>query len=520
MPDPAVRDDSLRGGFLRSCAALPDRPALHVDDRTYTYRELDRVVRAWLALAQGKSPSPLRRIGVFGSRSLISYAGALVAACAGATYVPLNARFPAARTRSMIEHADLDLILVDDLGATRLAEVMAGATCSPQLLLPDELAAAAAAGGGATYGAALAAIDQRANAYLLFTSGSTGKPKGVPITHANVRAYIDWAIGRYGFGPDDRFSQTFEQTFDLSIFDTFVAWEAGACVYAMSPVELLSPARYINRHALTTWFSVPSVPAQMRRRNSLRPGTLPTLRWSLFCGEPLPMQSAEAWQAAAPGSTLENLYGPTELTISCTVYRWDAATSPALCINGSVPIGLPHPGLRAVLLDESLREVPTGEAGELCISGAQTSPGYWNDPERTAERFVTLDTGDGPAVYYRTGDRAQRLPGGDFTCLGRTDHQVKVLGFRIELGEIEAVILRVPGIVQAVAVPWPLLDGVPQGLVAFVNQSQSTETALRDACRAALPDYMVPAKFVPVAEMPLNSNGKVDRGALALTLGS
>ena len=184
-----------------------------------------------------------------------------------------------------------------------------------------------------------------------------------------------------------------------------------------------------------------------------------------------------------------------------------------------VPIGKPHPGLRAALLDDALQPVPTGEAGELCVSGAQTSPGYWHDPARTAERFVEISLPGAPAaVYYRTGDRARQLPDGNFVCLGRTDQQIKVLGFRVELGEIESAILKVPGVVQAVAAGWPVVDGTAQGIVAFVSGMTIDNTELKAKCKAALPDYMVPSRFIQVQDMPLNSNGKIDRGELIKSL--
>lgn len=508
-------DHSLRGGFMRAAAATPHGLALFVDERGYTYGELDLLVRGWCARLNRQLGARPKHIGVFGSRSLNSYAGALAASYLGATYVPLNPRFPASRTRAMVQHAGLDAIIVDKLGASKLPDVLANLRDPPAIFAPDPLEQPLT---DPDRSAAMPDVPMDSVAYLLFTSGSTGSPKGVPILHSNVRAYIEWAVQRYNFGPTDRFSQTFEQTFDLSMFDLFVAWECGACVYAMSPVELLAPVKYINRHGLTVWFSVPSVPAQMQRRNTLRPASLPSLRWSLFCGEALPAISAAAWQRAAPASIVENLYGPSELTVSCTVYRWDDTTSPAQCVNANVPIGTPHPGLRALLVDESLRPVGAGETGELCVNGAQTSPGYWNDAERTAERFVSMGDGAERRVYYRTGDRARYLPTGDLVCLGRTDYQVKVLGFRVELGEIEAVLRQVSGVIIVVTIPWPVKDGAAQGLVAFVTQSDFSEARLREACRAALPDYMVPSRFVPVQDMPLNSNGKIDRAALAALL--
>lgn len=166
----------------------------------------------------------------------------------------------------------------------------------------------------------------------------------MPVTHGNVRAFLDAAQQRYQLTSQDRLSQTFDQTFDLSVFDLFMAWEHGARVCAMDSLELLAPFNYLERNGITVWFSVPSVAAVLNKRDALTPGRMPTLRWSLFCGEALPRQLAEAWQAAAPNSTVENLYGPTELTIACSVHRWDPATSPQLCVHDNVPIGEVFPG--------------------------------------------------------------------------------------------------------------------------------------------------------------------------------
>ena len=279
-------DQSLRSGFLRSVAGSPDAPALVVGGNTLTYGNLDALARAWSGALLARRPGGLRRVGVYGSRSQTAYVATLTALYCGATYVPLNPRFPAARTQAMIRQAGLDAIIVDKLASAQLDSVLAGLENKPDIYEADGAHAEQLRCG--TPLAAPCAVSQHDIAYLLFTSGSTGTPKGVPITHANVRAYIDWAVNRYSITAQDRFSQTFDQTFDLSIFDLFVAWERGACVHAMSPVDLLAPGKFINQNAITVWFSVPSIPAQMRKRRTLTASALPTLRWSLFCGNLCP----------------------------------------------------------------------------------------------------------------------------------------------------------------------------------------------------------------------------------------
>ncbi|MFD7983903.1 amino acid adenylation domain-containing protein [Kitasatospora indigofera] len=504
----------LGAGLLHHARVRPDSVALTVGRREHTYGEAAATARRWAALLVEAAGGRPRRVGVFAHRSEASYLGVAAALLAGAAFVPLNRKFPAERTRSMLERADVDALIVDAASLPGLAGLLRGLPRKPVVLLPDVVRSQAGDLGDvrlldAMDLAAAAPLEQLPEvspddlAYLLFTSGSTGVPKGVPVTHGNVRAFLDANQARYRLTPDDRLTQTFDQTFDLSVFDLFMAWENGARLCSTDPIELLAPFKYLERNGITVWFSVPSVGAMLRRRGVLTPGSMPTLRWSLFCGEALPRATAEAWQAAAPHSVVENLYGPTELTIACTVHRWDPATSPAACAHDNVPIGRPYPGLLPLVVDERLEPVPDGATGELCMAGAQTTPGYWRAPGITAERWFTHQG----RSYYRTGDLV-RLQDGEYVCLGRNDQQVKVGGHRVELGEIEAV-LRRAGAVEAVALLWP----DPATVTAVVTGADDV-AALTAACDAALPAYMAPRAVHLVEEMPVNANGKVDRAEL------
>lgn len=488
----------LLDGFLGHAAEAPDRPALVAGGRSLTYGEMAATAARWAGRLHDAVGAP-GRIGVFGDRTPDSYVGIVAALHAGAAFVPLNPRYPRQRTASMIEQAGLDAILAPGEAAAGLRSIAGDVPVLDAHTLD----------GGAPVPAAAPGPDDLA--YLLFTSGSTGRPKGVPIAHRNLRAFLDVTQRRYGLGPDDRLSQTFEQTFDLSVFDLFMAWSAGASVHVLDDADLLTPLRFVREHALTVWFSVPSVAALVLRRGRLDPGTLPSLRWSLFCGEGLPRAVAEAWQAAAPRSVVENLYGPTELTIACAAYRWRPESSPHECVRDLVPIGEVFDGLRAVVVDERLRDVAAGTPGELCVAGPQAFGGYWRAPELSEERFLTRTGPSGAAErFYRTGDLVARR-GDRLVFLGRTDQQVKVRGCRIELGEIESV-LREAGCVDAVALPWPDASR-PDGIVAAVSGHGDVAAVTRLA-RERLPAFMVPRAIHVIADMPLNANGKVDRAAV------
>jgi amino acid adenylation domain-containing protein len=499
--------------FAASVARFPDRSALETGADRLTYRELHDVaerIAGQLLRAHGGTP---RRVGLLAERGVLAYAGYLAVQRLGATVVPLNPAFPPARNAAIASAGDLDLILAET------ARLEPDASFPPVPAVPLEPAATAARPDLPAPRDGTERI-----AYVLFTSGSTGTPKGVPVRHSNVSAYLSHVIPRYELGPGCRVSQTFDLTFDLSVFDMFATWGSGATLVAPTRRDLLAPVRWAAERELTHWFSVPSLLSFARRMRALRPGCLPSLRWSLFCGEPLTLQQAEAWAAAAPESTLENLYGPTELTISCAEFRLprDIARWPRPA-NGTVPIGKLYPGLEHLVLDALGRPA---EDGELVVRGAQRFPGYL-DPGNNAGRFLRYD---GPTAatewspgdpltdehWYRTGDRVTRHEG-QLLHLGRLDQQVKVHGYRIELGEIEAVLREQPGVSDAIVVAVPDARG-EMSLRAACTGSGADPESLASRLRVRLPAYMIPGSIAVLDELPLNTNGKIDRQAVAATI--
>jgi len=350
-------------------------------------------------------------------------------------------------------------------------------------------------------------------AYIMFTSGSTGVPKGVMVSHGNLLPLLDFFVERYDMRAEDRMSVVSPLTFDPSAFQMFLPWERGACACCPSEKALLNPGKFINDHLLTIWNCVPVTVLFMKRLGALKKGAYPTLRLSIFAGEPLLEEVVQSWADAAPRSAIENLYGPTELTINCTYYRWDPEKSPGECYRGIVPIGYPNPGMNVLVCDEHLKEVPRGEVGELLMAGPQVSLGYLNDPGKTTEAFI-VPPGK-RELYYRTGDLVRRpLADEPLHYIGRTDSQLKILGQRVELGEIEAVLRKESGVDGVVAVGWPLTASGASGIEAFLEREELDVKELKKKISARLPEYMVPARFHLIPRIPLNENGKYDRRAL------
>ena len=521
---------SLSQVFIDAVAAHPERPALVIGDTSLSYTQLHEraasIAATVVAHGDGGGP-PLT--AVLGQRTESGFAGILGALLAGHGYVPMLPTFPPARIALMLERSQARTLLVDRGGMRSLPEVLEAVPQSLTVVLLDaEVDEALAAGASrhkllgpgdlvdaSKWEAPQVSVDDIA--YLLFTSGSTGQPKGVMVAHRNICRFLDVVVERYQLGPEDRFSHLFDVTFDLSVFDLFAAWKVGGCLCCPTMRQRLLPLQYANDSKLTVWFSVPSTALLMKETRTLEAGSLPGLRWALFCGEALPVPVADAFGAAASSAVVENLYGPTELTLACTTYRWDEQAK-SQTEGDVVPIGAPFPGMRVKVVDDQLAEVAPGETGELTLTGPQRALGYWQDEERTAAAFVVLP-GE-TELFYRTGDLVRRPVGDEpLLFLGRIDTQIKLRGYRVELGEIEAVLRQEGGLDQAVCLGWPpAASGGAEAVVAFIDDAQLDSNALLDKVAERLPKYMVPREVRVVERFPLNDNGKIDRGALRAML--
>jgi amino acid adenylation domain-containing protein len=355
-------------------------------------------------------------------------------------------------------------------------------------------------------------------ALILFTSGSTGLPKGVMLTHDGVGHFLRWARAHFGLTSADRVSQHAPLRFDISTFDIYGALCSGAELHLVPPELNLLPhklAQLMREARLTQWFSVPAVLTLMAKFDVLAQGDFPDLRRVLFAGEVLPTPTLIHWMRRLPHARFTNLYGPTETTISSSYYDVPRCPEDA---RAPIPIGQAIPGEELLVLDGAQRPVPPGATGELCIGGAGVSPGYWRDAEKSAAAFVPYPASAGARRrLYRTGDLARVGADGLLTFLGRADTQVKSRGYRIELGEIEAALHALPELRES-AVVAIASSGFEGALIccAYVPAPAHAVTpqSLRASLAAALPAYMLPARWLRCEVLPKNESGKIDRLAL------
>ncbi|MGW1056097.1 AMP-binding protein [Streptomyces sp. NPDC002521] len=495
----------LHERFRRGLELSPGRSAVHTATGVLTYEDAHELALTWAGTLLSAAAEPPRAIGVLATKSTEAYAGILAALYTGAAVVPLHPDFPPVHTERMLRDAGVGAVIADDQGLAALRALPRDP--GVPVLAPSRDA-------GLRHlrpSRDLALVEPRPVtgediATILFTSGSTGRPKGVPIRHGSTDHYFGILDRRYDFTADDVFSQTFDLNFDCAMFDLFCAWGAGATVRPVPAHAYRELPQFVAATGMSVWFSTPSAIALLRRMCSLADGALRGLRWSFFAGEALRADDVEDWRRAAPASRVENLYGPTELTVTVTSHRWDPARSPGRCVNGLLPIGAVHEGHAHLLLGADGR--PTAEEGELCVSGPQLTPGYL-DPTDDTGRFLSHEG----RIWYRTGDRVRRLDDGELIYLGRLDSQVQIQGWRVEVAEIEHALRSSGAVEDAVVVA---ADG-PTGteLFAFYTGGRRPAAELARKLSEVLPHGLVPKHFRHVSEFPLNSNRKIDRRALA-----
>jgi D-alanine--poly(phosphoribitol) ligase subunit 1 len=503
---PGVINFNLSAPLYRNAQKDGSRLALSVGERNLSYAELAALAqRTGQWLNQGPA-RPRGFVGILASRSVEAYVGVLGTGWAGDAYVPLNPKLPEDRLAKLLEIIRPVALITDEGGRRALTGRARDAVPAKTLNSFDDLPAFDPKDTPRQ-------MDAEDTAYMIFTSGSTGVPKGVVMPLRGVHYLVTGMQLVYGFGAHDRFSKAYNLSFDGSVHDMFTCWNAGASLHPVPAGQLMAPANFIQERQLTMWTSVPSTAVFLERMKILRPGAFPSLRYTIFSGEPLPLRSAQAWQRAAPNSVVDNICGHTECCCFSTLERFSdpPKVTPKL---GLVAIGKPLPGFEAAVFNESCQPLPAGQEGELALAGPQVAEGYFEDPKLTAARFPSIDG----KVWYRTGDLVVVDESGSYHHLGRIDNQVKILGHRIELGEVESHLSAVCGSDAVAAVAWPVDHGSARGIAAFHCVEGLSAQEIRDAMMRRVPRYMAPQQVRRLERIPLTENGKIDRAALIALL--
>ncbi|MFD4668659.1 amino acid adenylation domain-containing protein [Lentzea sp. NPDC058450] len=491
----SARHDTVVGLFAAQVRRAPAATALVDRDRELSYAELDAesdvVARRLVELGIG----PERLVGVLAERSAELVVTLLGVLKAGGAYVPLDTRAPDERLRTVLAEAGVAVLVTDDAWRSTGSRVHDG-----HVLVvgdgPDDAAAVLDA-----------TVHPENLAYVVFTSGSTGVPKGVAARHRDV---VDLALdARFAGGAHDRVLAHSPVAFDASTYEVWVPLLTGGSVVVAPPGDVDGPVLrdMIGRQGVTGLFLTSGLFRVLAQDD---PACLAGAREVWAGGDVVPAAAVRRVLDACPGTTVVDVYGPTETTTFATSHPLpDVHAVPEV-----LPIGTALDGVRLHVLDDDLIPVPEGETGELFIAGTGLARGYLHRPALTADRFLADPFGPRGQRMYRTGDLVRRAADGTIDFIGRADDQVKVRGFRIETAEIEAVLGRHPQVGQAAVLAREDNTGNKRLVAYIVGTGTPSDDDLRAVVLRSLPDYMVPSTFVMLDRLPLNANGKVDRKAL------
>ncbi len=497
--------------FEAQVLRTPETLAGVYDSRRFTYLELNRRADQLAAHLQTLGVGPDVLVGLCAERSIETVVGLLAVLKAGGAYVPLDPAYPAERLAFMIEDAQVAAVLTQTKLLSNLPPTRAQKIC---LDTWNWSARQVATHNAPIGGRPVPTPDSLA--YVIYTSGSTGRPKGVAMVHHALVNLLSWHERVLPLALGERTLQFTSLSFDVSFQEHFSTWCGGGTLVLMSEELRRDPVglwRYLREQQISRLFLPFVALQQLAEAASDSPEVPTTLREVITAGEQLRITpKIRALFNRLPEARLHNHYGPSETHVvtAYTVGR-DKSAWPTL-----PPIGRPIDNTQIYLLDAQLQVVPVGASGELYIGGDGLARGYLDRPDLTSERFVAdpFNPGAG-ARLYRTGDLARYLPDGNLEFLGRADDQVKIRGFRVELAEIEAVLSQHPA-VRGCAVSAHGSDGEKRLVAYLVSQPGQTlvSTALRDFLKARLADYMVPAHYLVLNELPLTPSGKVNRRAL------
>ncbi len=488
----------------------PNAVALEFEGETLTYGDLNAKADILARELSHAGVGPDVLVGVCLERSFDLLIAVLGVLKAGGAYVPLDPEYPPARLAGMIEDARLHALVTRQALLDR--ELFDPAALPASLIT---LEPAFWDRSDRHRGVSLQPAGADHLAYVIFTSGSTGRPKGVMIEHRAIRNRLLWMQDRYQLTPSDVVLQKTPFSFDVSVWELFWPLMVGARLVIARPGghrDAAYLAHVIAETNVTTLHFVPSMLQVFLEEPNV--SQLHSLRRVFCSGEALPWEVVRRFRGRIT-CPLHNLYGPTEAAVDVT--SWECRIDDT---HPTVPIGKPIANTRIHILDDDGRQAPIGVPGELHIGGVNLARGYVNQPALTADRFVpnpfAAGDPDESDRLYRTGDLARWRPDGEIEFLGRRDAQVKLHGFRIELGEIETALMQVTDVAEAAAALVADVDGRSRlvGYIVSRDGRMPDAATLRRSLQTKLPEYMVPALFVPLDTLPVGATGKLDRGAL------
>ena len=484
--------------ILRNILVEREKPAFCIAGTHYSYAELGACIANIQQQIQSKGLEGNCNIGILTYDDLQTYASVFAILFSGHTFVPINPLHPKSRNESILEQAEIRVLL-----SSKMEEEADAFSSTSTMVIKTNLPADTSS--------VPAFIEQEPdrNAYILFTSGSTGVPKGVPLTIENLESFLS-AFFDLGFDIEsgDRFIQMFDMTFDLSIMSYMAPLCIGACVYTVpfDGIKYMQVYQLMEEHEITFALLVPSIITHLRPY--FGEIHLEKMKYSLFCGEALYEDVTLEWAKCIPNAELLNVYGPTEATIFCTTYPINREGGNK-SLNGILCIGQEMNHMKAEIFNDEGKPADAMEKGELCLHGRQVTPGYWKNDQKNKEAFFIYRS----KRYYRTGDLCFADKDGDISYSGRIDFQVKIQGFRVELGEIEMHAREFVKTHAVVAIAKQNEATVWQIYLFIENYSDST-SALMQHLKDTIPGYMLPAKIIGTGIFPLNSNGKTDRKVL------
>lgn len=492
--------------FYKSFQNYPDNIAVVEKDISITYKDLaQQSCNIANFLRKNLNKNSNVKIGVLGSRSIMACTGVIASGWAGYTYLPISPKLPVERIKKILQMAEVSALIVDQEGYQLLKDILSDCpdiiisttkdnfTVSVDSLLTDSL----------TEPFYMSADNP---AYLIFTSGTTGIPKGVEISCDSLNLFSKSICELFNLTSVDKTVETCELNFDFSVYNMFAPWYVGASLYIIPREQMMNSVKFVKKHNITVWSSVPSVIALLQKVKALSVGSMPSLRLSAFCGEPLTLGLINDWQNAAPNGVIKNLYGPTEATVFCLNQNVEVPhkTNPNSDIYA---IGKPFLNNTAIVLNESMQQCSINEIGELAIGGTQLALGYFNEPELTNKKFIYLDN----QRWYLTGDLAFKDDNDIFYCAGRVDNQIKFLGHRIELEDIDSHIRKYSA---SNVVATILHLGKSPKLISFIEGSHIDIELLYCNLKKELPYYMIPTEIKVIENIPLTANGKINRNLL------